>query len=445
MRSNFRMSENFMIYKFGIICPPFTGHLNPMTSLALELIRKKHKVVLFYYNTNKNIFDLGKLGIETIYLGNEFTESLINNNLARLSKLTGWKANKQAFRIYKELVRINLQFLPEKIKSVDCDALLIDQSMVEGESIAAVAKLPFITICSALILNPDLSVPPPFLEWQPNLSFSGQIRNFIGYLFVGLNLSVSFKKATKLISDYRKCNYLPKYPAKYKKEYSQNLWSSIATVSQQPSKFEFPRSDLDKKKFHFTAPFINHQIREDIDFPWEKLDGKPLIYASIGTLQNSVDNLYSKIACACLGINCQLVMALGEPNKKLHIDKLPQNAIIMSYAPQLQLLQRASLCITHAGINTVLEALFYGVPMVAMPIANDQPGIAARVKYTGTGMIVNRKCNILQLNRAIEKVLNTNFYRENALKMQNDIRKHNGSVCAANIIEKVIDSCYISE
>lgn len=434
-----------MTYKLGIICPPFTGHLNPMTSLALELVHKKYQVILFYYTTNMNLSNLDRLGIETVYIGNEFTENLIDSNLEKLSQLVGWKANRQTFKLYENLVWINLQFLPEKIKSANCNALLIDQSMLEGESIAAFVGLPFITICNALILNPDLSVPPPFLCWQPNTIFFGQIRNALGYLFVGLNLSTSLKKATKLISEYRKRNHLPKYPPKYKKEYSQKLWSSITTISQQPIKFEFPRFDLDKKKFYFTAPFINYQIRKDINFPWEKLDGKPLIYASIGTLQNSVDDIYNRIARACLEIDCQLVMALSKQDKKLKINKLPQNAIVVSYAPQLKLLQRASLCITHAGINTVLEALYYGVPMVAMPIANDQLGIAARIEYTRTGIVVNRKCSILQLSQAIKKILNTTFYRENALKMQNNICEQDGLARAADIVEKAIASHYASK
>jgi UDP:flavonoid glycosyltransferase YjiC (YdhE family) len=61
---------------------------------------------------------------------------------------------------------------------------------------------------------------------------------------------------------------------------------------------------------------------------------------------------------------------------------LPDDAIIVDYAPQLQLLKKASLCITHAGINTTLESLSNGVPLVAIPIANDQPGIGARIEWT---------------------------------------------------------------
>ncbi|WLT39734.1 hypothetical protein NON20_10065 [Synechocystis sp. B12] len=64
---------------------------------------------------------------------------------------------------------------------------------------------------------------------------------------------------------------------------------------------------------------------------------------------------------------------------------LPGNPLVVNYAPQLELLQRTALTITHAGLNTTLECLNNAVPMVAIPIANDQPGVAARIAWAGVG------------------------------------------------------------
>lgn len=58
----------------------------------------------------------------------------------------------------------------------------------------------------------------------------------------------------------------------------------------------------------------------------------------------------------------------------------------MKSAPQLELLKRASVCITHAGFNTVIESLANGVPQVAIPITHDQPGVAARIADKKTGV-----------------------------------------------------------
>ena len=127
----------------------------------------------------------------------------------------------------------------------------------------------------------------------------------------------------------------------------------------------------------------------DVEFPWERLTGEPLIYASMGTLQNRVANVFHTIASATSGLkNVQLVLSLGDHVDPKEIGPLPTNAITVKYAPQLELLKRASVCITHAGLNTVLEALAQGVPQVAIPVTNDQPGVAARIADKKTGLVL---------------------------------------------------------
>src|SRR5207244_2301491 len=122
-------------------------------------------------------------------------------------------------------------------------------------------------------------------------------------------------------------------------------------------------------------PFHKPGTREPALFPFERLDGRPLIYTSMGTIQNQLMPIFRTIAAACAGLDAQLVMALGVKDAPL-LEGLKGDPIIVAYAPQLELLRRASLVITHAGLNTVLESLAHGVPMVAIPIANDQPGVA---------------------------------------------------------------------
>jgi len=63
--------------------------------------------------------------------------------------------------------------------------------------------------------------------------------------------------------------------------------------------------------------------------------------------------------------------------------------IVVSYAPQIEVLRRSSLCITHAGLNTVLESLSNAVPMLALPITNDQPGVAARIANKKSGVVIS--------------------------------------------------------
>jgi zeaxanthin glucosyltransferase len=85
----------------------------------------------------------------------------------------------------------------------------------------------------------------------------------------------------------------------------------------------------------------------------------------------------------------QLVLSIGHQIDPKQIGPTPSNAIIVNRAPQLELLKRTSVCITHAGLNTVLESLAQGVPQVAIPVAYDQPGVAARIFHKQTGVVTS--------------------------------------------------------
>ena len=107
--------------------------------------------------------------------------------------------------------------------------------------------------------------------------------------------------------------------------------------------------------------------------------------------------------------------------------------LVVDFAPQLELLQRATLTINHAGLNTVLESLRCGVPMVAIPIANDQPGVAARVFWSGSG-------TVQRLRSAINQVWPDSSYRQNARHLQKAIAAAGGVSRAAEIVEQAISS-----
>ena len=411
----------------GVICPPFTGHINPMMSLSLELKRRGHNIILYHYN-NINCDRFTSLGISTVALCSSDEGKAIGRDLDTLSKLVGWRANYQTVCIYEKLAKINLSVLPQRVEQDNCNCLVIDQTLFEGETIASVTKLPFITICNALILNPDPDLPPPLKSWQPNSSSWGKIRNLFGYAWIGSWSG----KSLKVVEKYREANKLNPYPSKFTEEFYQILWSSTAMITQQPAGFEFPRVHLGNN-FYFTSPFIEPEIRNKVDFPWERLNGKPIVYASLGTLQNSVKEIYNKIILACQTIDCQLVLALGKDQSVVKIENIPSDTIVVDYAPQLEILEKAKICITHAGINTVLESLSFGVPLVAIPIANDQPGIGARINFTKTGIVLNRKCQINSLRLAIKEVLTNNIYQLNVIKIQRSIT--DGTIKAADIIE----------
>ena len=214
-------------------------------------------------------------------------------------------------------------------------------------------------------------------------------------------------------------------------------FSQLAQISQHPIEFEFPRQSL-PDCFHFTGPFSNPASRAPTPFPFDQLTGQPLIYASLGTLQNRLSTAFQTIAAACQDLEAQLVISLGGGSKPESLPNLPGSPLVVEYAPQLELLPRTTLTITHAGMNTTLESLSHGVPMVAIPIANDQPGVATRIAWTGCGEVVPLKqLNVAKLRRAIEKVLTDDAYKKNALRQKEAIERSGGVKKAADIIEQV--------
>src|SRR5262249_2568287 len=119
---------------------------------------------------------------------------------------------------------------------------------------------------------------------------------------------------------------------------------------------------------------------------------------------------------------------------------VPPNVMVVSYAPQIDVLRRSSLCITHAGLNTVLESLSNGVPMLALPITNDQPGVAARIANKKVGVVISPdQASPENFVEAINQVLGDSTFRVNAQMMQGAIRRIDGLSIAAGILERAFD------
>jgi zeaxanthin glucosyltransferase len=133
----------------------------------------------------------------------------------------------------------------------------------------------------------------------------------------------------------------------------------------------------------------------------------------------------------------QLVLSVGGQVNPEEIGPLSSNTILVKRSPQLELLKRASVCITHAGLNTVLESLSQGVPQVAIPVSLDQPGVAARIAEKETGLFVPVKdLTVSRVSLVLDQVLNDSTYRDNARHSQKVIAEINGVSKAADLVEQ---------
>jgi MGT family glycosyltransferase len=161
---------------------------------------------------------------------------------------------------------------------------------------------------------------------------------------------------------------------------------------------------------------------------------------------NGLDDLYKHILEAVQPLHdFQVVLSVGHNIDPENLGPIPSNTIVVRSAPQIDLLKRAALCITHAGLNTTLESLANGVPMVAIPIAYDQPGLAARIAHHGTGEFIEiDELTTDRLRGLIEKVLQDPSYRERAEYFQRVISETRGLDLAADIIEQAFQR-YLTE
>lgn len=412
---------------FGILCIPVAGHLNPMLTLGQELRERGHFVTLF------GVLDAESkalaAGLNFCVLGEfDYPKGSIPEMLERLGWMKGLSAVQYNINQFSLIADMMLREAPGAIEKEQIEVLLIDQTVLEGETIAEFLGIPFITICNALIINREYAVPPCVTSWKYSTVGWARLRNRVFYYW----LNHMVQPIRVVVDKYRRQWRLPSYV------YSSEPYSKLAQLSQEPIEFEFPRKEL-PQCFYFTGPYLNPDTRKHVYFPFERLTGQPLIYASLGTIQNRLMWVFRVIAEACAGLNAQLIISLGGSGNFELLQRLPGNPLVVDYAPQLQLLQRATLTITHAGLNTVLESLSNGVPMVAIPITNDQPGVAARIAMTGTGEVVPlSRLSARRLRAAIQQVLVEDSYRKNAFRLQEAIRQSGGVSRAADIVEQVV-------
>jgi zeaxanthin glucosyltransferase len=411
---------------FGIITPPVQGHILPFGALGRELIARGHRVTVI------QMADAGERvraeGLEFVPIGqSDHPPGSLPESLAQLGRLRGLAALRFTIAAVRKTTEMLCRDAPAAIRAAGLDVLLVDQTEPGGGTVAEHLGLPFVTICNALLLNRESAVPPPFTPWTTGNRWWQEVRNQVGYAISARALS----PVTKVVARYRRLWNLPAHRT------PEDSFSKLAQISQQPAEFDFPRREL-PDCFHYAGP-LRDQGGAESAFPWHKLDGRPLIYASLGTLQYSKENVFRCFAQACAELgNVQLVMAHCGGLSESAIASLPGDPISVVYAPQAALLERARLALTHAGLNTVLDALRFGVPIVAVPITYEQPAIAARVEWTGTGKSLPlTNLTVRRLRGSIREVLNNPAYTEHSQRMASAIRRAGGVAHAASIIENV--------
>jgi zeaxanthin glucosyltransferase len=412
--------------RLGAFCFPGTGHINPMAALARRLEQRGHKIVIFgIADTEARVkaagIDFQLIGAADYPLG---TLQKLDQRLGELSGLATFRFTVERV---KNTARMILRDGPEAARNAKLDAMLIDEADMGG-TVAEHLGLPFVSIAFFPPLVKDDHIPPFCFGWPAGQGPLSRLRNRLGMRLLSRVAAPIFA----VVNQQRKAwNLRPL-------THSTDALSPLAQIAQLPEALEFATAAR-PPNLHYTGPFVDDQQRPPVAFPWHRLDGRPLIYASLGTLQNGSEEAFRTIAEACAGLDAQLVLSLGGGLNPSRLGALSGDPIVVSYAPQLQLLQRAAAVITHAGLNTVLESLAEGVPLVAVPLGNDQPGVAARIAAHGAGIVIaRRKLNASRLRRATQSILKDPQYRAAACRLQTAMQQVNALETAADIIEDAL-------
>ena len=213
-----------------------------------------------------------------------------------------------------------------------------------------------------------------------------------------------------------------------------------------PRAFDFPHA-AQRAGRHYLEPSIDLERRDSGGFPWEKLeDSRPLIYCSLGShphdYKQSEAFFRAVIGAAPQRPQWQLILAAG----RAHIgdpvfQDLPPNVLAVDWVPQLEVLEKAHLMITHGGLGTVKECIYFGVPMVVFPMDFDQPENAERIAHHGLGLRGSTAdVSARQVLLLVDKVLKDPAFKTRVAAMSATFREIEGSGIGVRIVEGLVDS-----
>ena len=401
--------------KLGFISLNLPGHLNPMTALARHIQARGHEVVFLYSSSANGL---------PCFPGND--RDPIDENRPEVSRLEGEEALAFAVGLNTERSAAMLKSMPAMLEATGVEALVIDPIQFYVELAAMKLGVPYIHAAVALHIDYSGYTPFPLCGDPYETTPEALTRN-----------RQRVAKFTKLLFNEEIHQYASEAGLEVDWEDAGSTISKLAWFTQTPREFDFPTARW-PAEFHHTGPFHDGKGRDAVSFPWQRLTGEPLIYASMGTILNGNPEVFRTIAAGVAKHpDVQLVLSIGDQLEPEQISPVPKNAIIVKRAPQLELLKMATVCITHSGLNTVLESLAQGVPQVAIPVTFEQPGIAARIAYHKTGVVTSlEKLTASHISRLLGEVLDDPTYHTNARRMQKAIGNTNGLSVACDLIEE---------
>lgn len=367
-----------MSVNIAFICPPLQGHINPMIAIAHELQKKGYYIIFLgvpdmtRYVTEFEFIPLG--------LG-EFPKGSIKKITNKMAKKKGMRMARVWQKKYSnKWADVVCRNLPQIIEEKRINLIICDQLEPSVALVADYKKIPFITVCNAMAIVMDLTIPPFFTSWDYDLS-ERRLKIHEGFYKVA---DIILKRDTRVLEVWRE-----KWGMKEREGMNRYFAASeLLTLSQQTQSLEFPLTE-ENKEWSYCGPLRNGALLPYIK-PNLPDDDKINVYVSLGSLQGSRFRLLKKCVKVCNSLNLRPIVVHAGLLSDKKIKKLENYALVYDYIKQPDIFEDCEILISHCGLNTALDALSYGRPVVAIPIGIEQGAIATKLKRAGCAIIVKK-------------------------------------------------------
>jgi zeaxanthin glucosyltransferase len=410
----------------ALMCPPLQGHINPTSAIGDGL---KEKGFTVKFIGLRDIADLVK-AFEYIPIGEDvFPKGSIEKITQKMSKRKGMRMGRiWQKRFVNKWSDVVCRELPDILKRENVDFIVCDQMEAAVALVADYLKIPFVTICNAMAVVMDLTYPPFFTSWNYKITdFRLTLNN--GFYTIA---DILLKRDTRILEKWRKEWGLPE--RKGMSRYFAH--SKLATFSQQTPSLEFPLVTINYD-WHYCGPF-----RNNILLPYKKpqlpQDGTTYVYVSLGSILGSRFKLLKKCVNACNALDLKPVVVHAGLLEDEEIKELEESALVFDYIKQPDIFEDCEILISHCGLNTALDALTYGRPIVAIPLGIEQGAIATKLKRAGCAIIIKRP-STKKIQKALTEIISNPQYKENCQRIQQEIKTSGGMESAVDIIYKIIE------
>lgn len=376
---------------------PATGHVNPTLPLLRALVQRGDRVIFFDTRAFENKVRATGAEFRAIDLGYDF--------VPRPDVLAPFKA---AALILEQAARVIPQCLDET-RALRPDLILYDSMCPWGSHIAQLLKMPAVTFASIMYAGLE-----NFLAWPRHTKLTGGMLRHPFYVAYGMAKYQA--RALQLWQKYRV--HSPTF---------MNFFGNPGAMTLLATSRYF---QLGGEKFGASFKFIGPLIapRSDAEpLPPAWFNHEPLVYISLGTLFNHRADFFRTCVDAFRDAPYRVLIALGNRVQVDELGPLPAHILARAYVPQLDVLPRASVFITHAGMNSVSEAAWFGVPMVLAPQAGDQDFIAYQTARLGAGAPIDSyRVTPPELRAQTEQVMREPRYRAGSQKIGASFRAAGG-------------------